>query len=88
MINNSDLACRVCGRIQAEPPWGENGRSPNYALCACCGVEFGYEDGSINSTKKFREEWLSSGAKWWQPQKKPADWSLEEQMKNIPEKYK
>jgi len=88
MTNDPDLACRVCGRIQAEPPWGENGRSPNWAICPCCGVEFGYGDSNMLAIEDWRKKWLVSGARWWQPKKKPADWSLVEQMKNIPEKYK
>ncbi|PBC22211.1 hypothetical protein CK226_16405 [Mesorhizobium sp. WSM4311] len=37
--------CRVCGLDQSpDMPWGESGGEPSYAICSCCGVEFGYED--------------------------------------------
>ncbi|CAM2943358.1 hypothetical protein VINE108274_09600 [Vibrio neptunius] len=26
---NNKMACRVCGLIQLDPPWGEDGKSPN-----------------------------------------------------------
>jgi hypothetical protein len=89
MHNDFDnLACRVCGQIQGDPPWGENGKCSSHNICECCGVEFGYEDCTVKSTKIFREIWLSNGAKWWLPKEKPANWSLEEQIKNIPKNYR
>ncbi|MGW3351445.1 hypothetical protein ACWDA3_49795 [Nonomuraea rubra] len=32
--------CRVCGLSQADPPWGEDGQNPTWAICHCCGTEF------------------------------------------------
>lgn len=89
MLNNTDnLACRVCGNIQSDPPWGEDGQCPTYAICDCCGVEFGYGDCSLDVIKAFREKWLSKGGEWRYPVKKPLNWSLEQQMENIPSIYK
>jgi hypothetical protein len=89
MSNNFyNLACRVCGKIQSDPPWGEDGRSPTFDICDCCGVEFGYGDCTLLATKSFREKWLSSGAKWKYPKAKPSNWSFNDQMKNIPPEYK
>ena len=41
--NNEFYVCRVCGAEQPEAPWGDDGETPTYDICNCCGVEFGYE---------------------------------------------
>ena len=88
MLNElNKLNCRVCGKIQNDPPWGEDGKCPNYDICDCCGVEFGYGDWTLNAIRMSRERWISNGATWKYPEEKPANWSLEEQMKNIPKEY-
>lgn len=86
MVNK--LACRVCGKIQDDPPWGEDGRSPTYVICECCGTEFGYGDCSLKAIAANRSRWLANEAKWKYPEEKPNNWSLEEQMENIPNEYK
>lgn len=80
--------CRVCGYWDLTEPWGETGKDPTFHFCFCCGVEHGYQDCLPSSTIKFRDRWLASGAIWDNPSRKPADWNLEEQMKNITEEYR
>ena len=80
--------CRVCGLDQGEFPWGKDGTDPSFAICDCCGVEFGYQDCSIECVRKFRNTWLSEGNPWFNPKKKPKNWSLEKQLKNIPQEFK
>jgi len=75
--------CRVCGLKQEAPPWGLDERSPTFEICDCCGIEFGYEDSSPSSIKKYRESWLASGAQWFNPKKRPTNWNLDEQLKNL-----
>lgn len=87
-MKSNKLACRVCGKIQDDPPWGEDGETPAFEICGCCGVDFGYQDCTLETVKKFREEWLKKGGKWIAPDEKPANWSLEEQMKKIPKEYR
>lgn len=89
-MNNepNNLACRVCGNIQNEPPWGENGQCPTYEICDCCGVEFGYGDCNLKAIKASRDRWLENGACWKYAKEKPSDWSLEKQLKSIPENYR
>ncbi|MBS0622884.1 MAG: hypothetical protein JSR80_08035 [Verrucomicrobia bacterium] len=82
------LACRVCGKLQGDLPWGEDGKTPTFDVCYCCGVQFGYEDCDVESLRKFRQAWLEQGANWFVPKEKPKNWVLEEQMKNIPESYR
>ena len=86
--DSNNLACRVCGNIQSDPPWGEDGQCPTYDICDCCGVEFGYGDCTLKATKTFRGKWLENGANWKYPKEKPPNWSLEEQLKQIPQEYK
>lgn len=85
---NDTYRCRVCGLIQKDPPWGLDGQTPNFDICNCCGVEFGYGDCTLNAVKSFREKWINSGASWDCPEAKPSHWSLEEQIKNIPKDFK
>lgn len=78
-----ELACRVCGLIQEEPPWGDDGKTPNYEICPCCGVEFGYEDSNRNSVMSYRKSWTELGQQWANPNDKPESWCVEEQLENI-----
>ena len=64
------------------------GVSPTYIICNCCGVEFGNEDYTIESTKKYREEWIKRGVPWFIPNAKPLNWSLDKQLMNIPDEFK
>ncbi|MGA7732682.1 MAG: hypothetical protein WCD37_15600 [Chloroflexia bacterium] len=80
--------CRVCGLEQEEPPWGDDGLTPSFDLCACCGVEFGYEDSTPQSTRKYRSEWIANGARWFAHKFKPQDWNLEGQLQHIPAEYR
>ena len=80
--------CRVCGLYAIEPPWGSDGETPSWEICLCCGTEFGYEDCTIDSVKKQREKWISSGCNWIDIEVMPFDWSFEEQAKQIPDPFK
>lgn len=80
--------CRVCGFYVEDYPWGEDGKSPAYQICPCCGVQFGKEDITLDEIKKYRTAWVNKGGKWYIEAEKPEEWDMEEQMKNIPEKFK
>jgi hypothetical protein len=87
MLTNSstDFACHVCGANLGDfAPWGEDGQCPTFAICDCCGVEFGYEDCQVSGVLRYRARWLSEGAKWFNPKAMPIDWSLDMQLLNIP----
>jgi len=83
-----EFNCRVCGLDQGFKPWGEDGNLPTFDICDCCGVQFGYEDCNVFYVKKFRDEWIKNGAKWFTPKDRPENWSLAEQLKQIPEQFK
>jgi hypothetical protein len=89
MDNESSFYCRVCGLFQDQdvPPWGFDGNSPSFDICGCCGAEFGFDDCFPGAVKEFRAKWLEKGSAWRFPEEKPPNWSLEEQLKNVPIEY-
>lgn len=80
--------CRICGLYIEDKPWGEDGNCPTYAICPCCGVEFGNEDYTVKSVISYRKQWITNGAKWFNWKERPEGWNLEKQMQDIPDKYK
>jgi hypothetical protein len=80
--------CRVCGLWRPDPPWGLGGRTPLYEFCPCCGVEFGYQDASVDGVKLFRKNWLASGAEWLEAESRPSKWNLEQQLGFVPKAYR
>ena len=80
--------CRVCGYEDTDLPYGEDGKTPSFNFCPCCGVEHGYQDCEPIAARKYREAWIQSGAKWELAAEKPEEWILQEQLKNIPKAYR
>lgn len=87
MHNDICMVCRVCGYKSESPPWGEDNSSPNFDFCPCCGVEHGYQDATPAGTRKYRENWINSGAVWDDSKMKPKDWSLDVQMLTVPAEF-
>ena len=83
-INN----CRVCGFFLEAPPWGYDGKTPLFEFCPCCGVEFGYQDASLEGVKKFRDKWVNDGMKWDDEKQKPNNWDSGLQLESIPNGYR
>lgn len=79
----SKYHCTICGLPLGFAPWGKDNNSPTYDICPCCGVEWGNEDYTSESRTEYRNKWLADGAKWFEPQKKPVNWNLEQQLKNV-----
>lgn len=75
--------CRVCGLSLDFEPWGEDGMTPTYDYCPCCGTEFGVQDWTYEATKQQRQRWLRADAQWDEPEDKPDDWDLAEQLHNV-----
>ena len=80
--------CRVCGLYLTSLPWGDDDVTPSYEICSCCGVEFGYEDYTVESAVRYRDHWLANGAKWFAPQDQPNNWDLFEQISCVPNEFK
>lgn len=85
MLKNNN--CRICGFHSATPPWGEDGKTPIFDYCPCCGVEHGYQDASPAGAKRFRGSWIESGSKWDDESMMPTNWNLDEQLSCIPDEY-
>ncbi|EGJ72631.1 hypothetical protein STTU_p0018 (plasmid) [Streptomyces sp. Tu6071] len=79
--------CRVCGLYAEGALWDEYG-APQYLTCPCCGVESGLGDASYEMVTWNRARWLESGAEWQEPEFRPTNWSLEEQLACIPAKWR
>ena len=80
-MKNPGYFCPVCGfRGLKEVPYDEHG-APSYEICPCCGFEFGFEEKGEQA--RFREDWIRKGAPWSQPDLKPADWDLKEQLNGL-----
>lgn len=61
-------SCPVCGYRMDEDP-------SDYAICPCCGTEFGYHTAARRHSD-LRKEWLRSGGMWWSPvDPKPNGWN-------------
>jgi hypothetical protein len=87
-MDSTDLRCRVCGLKLQSPPWGLDGASPEFDYCPCCGVEFGYEDATLAGIRSFRKKWLASGAIWNDPSARPEHWIVEDQLTEIPDRFR
>lgn len=81
--------CLVCGLdlrdVNDDPPWGLSGTDPSFTYCPCCGVEFGYQDSSLAGVRRQRDRWLLA-PEWDKPNERPSDWSLEDQLAQLPER--
>jgi len=90
MNNKIYKGCRICGYgnfYNDELPWGEDGETPTFNFCPCCGCEFGYVDCKIEAIREYRNTWIKNSAKWYDQKIRPINWSLEEQLKKIPKEY-
>ena len=84
-----NIFCRVCGyEYSIESPTWEDDETPSHNICICCGVQFGYEDDIYKGVIEYRNKWIKEGAKWFSPNRKPEDWDLEVQLKQIPNRWK
>ncbi|MBB3644210.1 putative amidophosphoribosyltransferase [Rhizobium sp. BK619] len=86
-MHRKNNCCRVCGYELSAPPWGDDGNSPTWEICPCCGTEFGYEDCTPASARNKRQQWISGGMKWFNQKEKPENWSFEEQVMNVLDEF-
>jgi len=71
--------CPVCGydRMSESPK--------DFAICPCCGVEFGYDDFEC-SHSELRSQWISKGMPWFsQYTLAPQNWNPYLQLAQIPQ---
>jgi hypothetical protein len=86
-MHNVNHACRVCGFLSESPPWGEDGLTPLFDFCPCCGVEHGYQDATKTGVLKYRADWIRSGAAWETPSLKPSNWLLDDQLQQVQDDF-
>lgn len=83
MLKPGNEFCRVCGYQPTEPPWGDDGRTPSFDYCPCCGVEWGYQDSSPDGIERFRTAWLKNGAPWHDVKQQPDGLDLADRLRRI-----
>jgi hypothetical protein len=68
-----------------KPPYNQRYGEPSYDVCSCCGFEFGNDDDPGTAPPKtFKEyliNWITEGCVWFDSQRRPLDWNLEEQLR-------
>ncbi|MBI5563389.1 MAG: histidine phosphatase family protein [Chloroflexi bacterium] len=72
-------------KYSLKPPYYAHYGQPSYDVCSCCGFEYGNDDepGTVSSARSFQEylsDWIENGLLWFKPDKRPNDWSLEDQL--------
>lgn len=86
MSTESFETCPSCGYVGVEPV-NESGGS-TFEICPCCGIEYGYGDATLEGLICHRQQWIAEGARWFDPKERPEHWSLEQQLANIPERFR
>jgi hypothetical protein len=82
--------CPVCGYkdLDINPKTFFDELLSSFEICGCCGVEFGYHvshdipGGVDNRISELRKKWIDEGCTFHHD-KKPDNWSLKAQLKNI-----
>jgi hypothetical protein len=72
--------CPVCGYDGLEEPHVDSSGEPSYAICPCCGTQFGADDVE-KPYSVLRKEWIEGGMEWWsQREPAPAGWDGKAQL--------
>jgi len=67
--------CPVCGFAELDEPTVDLTGEPTYAICPCCGTQFGADD-LTTSHAELRAAWIKDGARWWSEVKAaPQGWN-------------
>lgn len=76
---NKKYTCLVCGFDGLKESAYDKNEAPSYEVCPCCGFEPGFD----SEYEAYRQTWIKNGAKWFIPDKKPGNWDLYKQLKNL-----
>jgi hypothetical protein len=72
--------CPVCGYAELDEPATDVTGEPTYAICPCCGTQFGADD-LTTSHAELRAAWIADGARWWSEVKAaPPSWDARAQL--------
>ncbi len=72
---NDNLFCRVCGYYRRND------------VCSCCGETTANISISLPQAYSMRKQWIKRPYKWHRTNMMPDDWSLEDQLKDIPDDF-
>ncbi len=83
-MHSDNSLCRVCGlNLGNELPWGLDGQTASFNICPCCGVEFGYEDATLDGIARFRDDWIANGGVFLDKSQQPPGWDRTAQLRKI-----
>lgn len=88
MRSDAHHFCRVCGYQAEDAPWGWDGMTPSFEICPSCGVEYGYEDATLVSVRRYREQWLAAGGRWSDHTVSEDGLGALERLQRVPEAYR
>lgn len=88
MLSDACQLCRVCGCEPADAPWGPDGLTPTFEICPSCGVEFGYEDGTLSGIRRYRDQWLEAGGRWSDNSVPDDGLDVSKRLERVPEEYR
>jgi hypothetical protein len=75
--------CPICGYPNLlEPPCDPSGAA-SFEICPCCGGELGYNNATIKGLEIYRNQWLATGAHWFDESLRPVNWDIQKQLSNI-----
>jgi hypothetical protein len=85
--------CPICGYEPLSSPayaGGDEWGSPTFAICPCCGVQFGYTDANglrkmarTDWHEKMRQTWIADGMRWHSATPPPDGWSPVRQLERL-----
>ena len=80
-----DQTCPACGYELGFEPW--DGPLPSEKVCACCGIQFGYDDAEPERREsaylEWRKDWVAEGMAWWSSTAAPEGWNPVEQLARV-----
>ncbi|MEV7417223.1 hypothetical protein [Streptomyces sp. NPDC089919] len=85
--DKTETACRICGYDDGEQVFDAFG-VPRYVICPCCYNESGIGDDNVSQVRELRGHWVATGARWHEPELRPAGWELLVQLANIPPQWR
>jgi len=76
----------ACAASISEASVGAEERRPTFEICPCCGGESGYET-AIHAERRVPCEVARPRRTVVQPNARPANWSLDDQLLQVPERF-
>ncbi|WP_227940235.1 hypothetical protein [Alkalihalobacillus deserti] len=76
--------CNVCGFKGLDRPQYFEDKYPSFDICSCCGFQSGFDDDDQGYTfDSYRNKWINEGAEWFDKNRRPKNWDLRKQLKQI-----